>query len=135
MDIIGDILRGTRTIATVGMSTDENKSAHAIPASLLERGFDVIPVHPEAGEILGRTAYRRVEDIPQQVDVVQVFRPSHEAADVARSAVAAGATTLWLQAGISSPEARAIAEEAGLRYVENYCLGKEAARRNFTVAA
>lgn len=81
----------------------------------------MIPVHPSADVLLGERVYRSLADIPEPVDLVDVFRPATEAPEIARQAVAIGAKTLWLQQGIVSPEARRIAEEAGLTYVEDRC--------------
>ncbi|MFF0143844.1 hypothetical protein ATK36_4023 [Amycolatopsis sulphurea] len=116
-----EILAGARTIAVVGLSRDPSKEAHAVPAVLQAHGFRIIPVHPSATELLGEKVYRKLEDIPEPVDLVDVFRPSVETPEVARSAVAIGAKALWLQQGIVSEKARRIAEEAGLAYVENRC--------------
>jgi predicted CoA-binding protein len=85
-------------------------------------GWRIIPVNPHADEILGEPVYRQLADVHEQVGLVDVFRPSTQTPDVARQAVAAGATALWLQLGIASAEARAIAEGAGLLYVEDRCL-------------
>jgi hypothetical protein len=85
-------------------------------------GWRIIPVNPHADQILGERVYRLLGNIPEQVGLVNVFRPSGQTADVARQAVAAGATALWLQLGIASAEARAIAEDAGLLYVEDRCM-------------
>ena len=80
--------------------------------------------------ILGEQVYRTLADVPEQVGLVDVFRPSGQTPDIARQAVAAGATALWLQLGIASAEARAIAEDAGLLYVEDRCLVIEQRRLN-----
>ena len=122
------ILRQARTVAVVGCSTRPYKAAHRIPQQLQERGWRIIPVHPWAEEILGERAYRALADIPEPIDLVDVFRPSAETPGVARQAVDVGAKALWLQLGISSPQARRIAEEAGLDYVEDNCTGALAAR-------
>jgi uncharacterized protein len=82
----------------------------------------IIPVNPHADAILGEHAYRTLRDVPGQVGLVNVFRPPEQTPDIGRQAVAAGATALWRQLGIASQEARAIAEEAGLLYVEDRCL-------------
>jgi predicted CoA-binding protein len=86
------------------------------------RGWRIVPVNPRGGVVLGEPAYRSLADVPEQVGLVDVFRPSEKTPEIARQAVAAGASALWLQLGIASAEARAIAEEAGLLYVENRCL-------------
>jgi predicted CoA-binding protein len=116
------ILRESRTIAVVGLSTNPAKAAHSVPAAMQAAGFRVIPVHPSAESILGERAYRTLADVPEPVDVVEVFRPSPEAPGVAREAVGIGAKALWLQQGIASPGARAIAEDGGLAYVEDECM-------------
>ncbi len=121
-----DILSRSRRIAVVGCSASPGKEAHDVPRFLLESGFDVQPVNPVASEIFGRKAYKALADVPGPIDLVNVFRPAEEAPGVARQAVAAGAKALWLQLGIRSPEARRIAEEAGLAYVEDRCIRTEA---------
>src|SRR4051812_48739898 len=92
-------------------------------------GWRVIPVNPNAsGELLGEKVYPRLADIPEPVEVVNVFRPSAEAADVVRQAADIGAKAVWLQLGIMSAEARAIAAEHGILYVEDRCMAVERAR-------
>ena len=119
------LLKTAKTIAVVGCSATPGKDAHEVPRYLMEQGFDVIPVNPTAPEILGRKAYRSLADVPVPIDVVNVFRPSAEAPDVARQAVAVGAKAVWLQTGIESDEARRVATQAGLAYVENRCIRTE----------
>ena len=94
-----------------------------MPAGLQQRGFRIIPVNPYASELFGERVYRSLLDIPKdiQVDIVDVFRPSADAPEIARQAVAIGAKALWLQLDIRSDEARRIAEGAGLDYVEDEC--------------
>jgi predicted CoA-binding protein len=116
-----EVLAGAKTIAVVGLSRDPDKAAHGVPAVLQAHGFRIIPVHPSATELLGEKVYRTLADIPEPVDLVDVFRPSPEAAGIAEQAVAIGAKALWLQQGIVSAEARRIAEDAGLDYVEDRC--------------
>jgi predicted CoA-binding protein len=99
-----------------------------VPAAMQAYGWRVIPVNPHAETLLGERVYRRLADIPEPVDVVNVFRPSAEAAGIARQAVEIGAKALWLQLGIRSEEARRIAEDAGLIYVEDRCVAVERAR-------
>jgi hypothetical protein len=119
---VDHILRGYDTITVVGASAATTKAAHSVPAQMQNHGWRIIPVNPHASEILGEPVYRTLADVPEQVGLVDVFRPSRQAADVARQAVAVGASALWLQLGIVSAEARAIAEDAGLLYVEDRCL-------------
>jgi hypothetical protein len=116
-----EILASAKTIAVVGLSRDPAKAAHGVAATLQAHGFRIIPVHPSATELLGEKVYRSLKDIPEPVDLVDVFRPSPEAPGIAADAVAIGAKALWLQQGIVSAEARHIAEDAGLEYVEDRC--------------
>jgi len=120
--IVERILTSYDTITVVGASAHGAKAAHTVPAYMQKHGWRIIPVNPHADEILGEPVYRTVGDIREQVGLVDVFRPSAQTPDIARQAVAAGATALWLQLGIASAEARAIAEAAGLLYVEDRCL-------------
>lgn len=120
--IVQRILTSFDTITVVGASAHPAKAAHTVPAHMQQHGWRIIPVNPHADEILGEPVYRTVGDVPEQVGLVDVFRPSGQTPDIARQAVAAGATALWLQLGIASAEARAIANAAGLLYVEDRCL-------------
>lgn len=119
------LLQRARSVAVVGCSATPGKDAHEVPKAVLQRGYDVHPVNPSAKEIFGRKAYATLAEVPKPIDVVNVFRPAEEAPDIARQAVAAGARALWLQTGIVSDEARRIAEEAGLDYVEDACMRTE----------
>jgi uncharacterized protein len=121
-DIIEQILTSYDTITVVGASRAAGKAAHSVPAHMQRHGWRIIPVNPHADLILGEPVYRTLADVPEQVGLVDVFRPPGQAADIARQAVAAGATALWLQLGIASAQARSIAREAGLLYVEDRCL-------------
>lgn len=120
--LVQRILTSYDTITVVGASAAAAKAAHSVPAHMQRHGWRIIPVNPHADQILGEQVYRVLSDVPEQVGLVDVFRPSEQAADIARQAVAVGATALWLQLGIVSAEARAIAEGAGLLYVEDRCL-------------
>jgi uncharacterized protein len=116
------ILTSYATITVVGASRAAAKAAHSVPAHMQRHGGLIIPVNPHADEILGEPVYRTLAGVPEQVGLVDVFRPPWQAPDIARQAVAGGATALWLQLGIASAEARAIAEDAGLLYVQDRCL-------------
>ena len=119
---VEQILRTYDTITVVGASANPSKAANEVPAYMQARGWRIIPVNPHADEIVGERVYRTLGDIPEQVGLVDVFRPAADAPEVARAAVAAGASALWLQLGIVSAEARRIAEDAGLLYGEDRCL-------------
>jgi predicted CoA-binding protein len=126
--LVGRLLRTHDTIAVVGASRDAGKAAHRIPLRMQQLGWRIIPVNPYAGELFGEKAYPTLADVPEPLGLVDVFRPSADAPDVARQAVAAGATALWLQLGIVSQEARDIAAAAGIDYVEDRCLAVERAK-------
>jgi uncharacterized protein len=117
------LLEGTHTIAVVGLSRHPFKAAYAIPSHLQACGFRIIPVNPHATELLGERCYAELADVPDEVDLVDVFRPAEHAPEIVRQAVERGFPAVWLQSGIRSPEAQRLAEEAGITYVENRCLG------------
>lgn len=116
-----EILAASKTIAIVGASRREGRPSRNVMRYLLDAGYDVVPVNPECDEVLGVPAVASLAEIDRPIDVVDVFRRSEHAAGVAREAVETGAAALWLQLGIVSADARAIAEKAGLDYVENEC--------------
>ena len=129
------ILTSYDTITVVGASAAPAKAAHYVPAHMQQHGWRIVPVNPHADEILGQPVYRTLADVPGPVGLVDVFRPSGQTPDVARQAVAAGATALWLQLGIASAEARDIATRAGLLYVEDRCLVIEQRRLGLSAPA
>jgi predicted CoA-binding protein len=122
------IYRSARTIAVVGASANEAKAAHTIPAYLHSQGYRIVPVSPRGGEMYGERVHPSLDSIEGPVDVVDVFRPSREAEAVAQDAVAIGVPVLWFQPGTDTPEAVAIASEAGLTVVTGRCMGDTHAR-------
>jgi predicted CoA-binding protein len=129
------ILTESTTIAVVGASRHEHKAAYAVPLQMRLHGWRVIPVNPYAERIWDEPCYARLADVPEPIDLVDVFRPSDQAADVVRQAVEVGARAVWLQQGITSPEGRRIAEAAGLDYVEDLCIAVERALGRVTKRA
>ncbi|SCE76808.1 CoA-binding protein [Micromonospora mirobrigensis] len=126
------ILTESAVIAVVGASRDPGKAAHRVPLEMQRHGWRIIPVNPTVDALFGERAYPTLADIPHPVDLVDVFRPAADAVDVVRQAVAIGAPAVWLQLGIVSAEARRIAEEAGIDYVEDRCLIVERAAGGLT---
>ena len=108
-----EVLASAKTIAVVGASRDPRKAGGSVPEGLQRRGFRIIPINPFADELFGERVYRTLADVPEKVDLVDVFRPAPDAPEIARQAVAIGAKGLWLQLDIRSEEARRIAEAAG----------------------
>jgi predicted CoA-binding protein len=113
----------TKTIAVVGASENRQKAAFGIPAYLRREGYRIIPVNPRGGEWLGEPLRASLSEIDEQVDAVDVFRPAEETPEIARQAAAIGAKVLWLQEGIHSDEAQRIAEDAGMTFVSDTCMG------------
>ncbi len=116
-----EILESTTTIAVVGASRDPSKAGGSVPVGLQRRGFRIIPINPFADVLFGERVYRSLAEVPEKIDLVDVFRPAADAPEIARQAVAIGARALWLQIDIRSEEARRIAGAAGLDYVEDEC--------------
>jgi predicted CoA-binding protein len=116
-----EVLEGATTIAVVGASRNPDKAGGSVPEGLQRRGFRIIPINPFADTLFGERVYRSLAEVPEKVDIVDVFRPAADAPEIARQAVAIGAKALWLQLDIRSEEARRIAEGAGLDFIENEC--------------
>ena len=118
-----DILTKYKNIALVGASKDLEKTSSIVMKYLQNNGYKVYPVNPtiKGEKILGEKVFAKVSEIDEQVDIIDVFRPSNEAAEIANEAVKIKAKVLWLQLDIKSPEARKIAEANNIIYVENKC--------------
>jgi predicted CoA-binding protein len=122
MDDVRALLTETRTWAVVGCSPDPGRDSHRVAALLKREGFTVIPVNPNGGdELIGERCYARLADIPEPVDVVDVFRRSEEAGAHVDEAIAIGARGVWLQLGVIDEAAAERARAAGLRVVMNRC--------------
>lgn len=113
-----------KTIAVVGMSPQEERPSFRVGKYLLEHGYDVIPVRPGGGEILGIPVFASLKEIGRPVDVVDVFRRSEDCEEIARDAVSIGAKVLWLQEEVVNSEAENIAGQAGLLFVMDTCIKK-----------
>jgi predicted CoA-binding protein len=121
-DELRSILKGAKTIAVVGLSSDPDRYSFEVGSYLEAQGYRIIPVNPHETEVLGEKAYPSLEDVPDAIDVVNVFRKAEETPAIARQAVAFGAKVLWLQSGIVNDEARRIAEDGGLHVVMGVCI-------------
>jgi predicted CoA-binding protein len=128
-DVVAQILRDTKTIAVVGLSSNPMRASHGVAEYLKNTGYRIIPVNPNETEVLGEKAYARLEDVPEPVDIVDVFRRAEEVPAVAESAIKIKAKVLWMQLGIENAEAAERARAAGLVVVEDSCLMVEHKRR------
>jgi predicted CoA-binding protein len=122
------ILERTRTIAVVGLSSRPERDSNRVAQFLQARGYRIIPVNPNETEVLGEQAYPSLAEVPEAVDLVDVFRRSSSTPEVAEQAAAVGAPVLWLQLGIENDDARRIAEDAGLTVVMDLCIRTVVAR-------
>ena len=114
-----------KNVAVVGMSRDPSKDAHLIPKYLINNGYNVIPVNPTADEILGRKCYKSLLDVPEKIDIVDVFRPSEHVPPIVQDAIAKGVKVVWMQLGISNKEATQEAAEHDIKVVYNRCMLQE----------
>jgi uncharacterized protein len=128
-DPILDLLRRTKTIAVVGLSSNPARPSHEVSSYLQSVGYRIIPVNPNEREVLGAKSYPRLEDISEAIDIVDIFRRSEEVSPIIDSAIAIRAKAVWLQLGVVSPHACEIARSAGLLAVEDFCLLVEHKRR------
>jgi uncharacterized protein len=129
-DQLRQLLLDTKVIAVVGLSANSDRPSNQVAWYLHHRGYRLFGVNPKCPEpeVFGVPMLASLDQVPEPIDLVDVFRRPEHTPDVARDAVAAGAGALWLQLGIRSDEARAVATEAGLAYVEDRCLKVEHAR-------
>ena len=122
------VLHNSKTIAIVGLSDNELRASHFVGYYLKRHGYRVIPVNPRQTEILGQKCYPSLLDVPEPVDIVDVFRAPDALPGIARDAVAIHAGTLWCQFGVINADGARIAEEGGLTVIKDRCLKVEHAR-------
>ena len=127
MSNIKEILSKHKSIAMIGVSNDPTKASTIVMKYMQEYGYKVYPVNPFAKgqKILGEEVFSKITEIKEPIDIVDVFRPSNEALEIAKDTVRIGAKVLWLQLGIKSDAARSIVEEKNIEYVENKCTKME----------
>ena len=127
MNDIKEILSKYKSIAMIGVSNDATKASTIVMKYMQKYGYKVYPVNPSAKgqKILGEEVFSKITEIKDPVGIVDVFRPSKEALDIAKDTVKIGAKVLWLQLGIKSDAARSIVEEKNIEYVENKCTKME----------
>ena len=122
------ILKSYHTIAVVGLSPEPDRASHQVAAYLQSHGYRIIPVNPQCREVLGETCYASLKDIPEPVEVVDIFRKAEAIPALVEEAMAVGARVIWMQLGLESAEAAAKARAAGLQVVMNRCMKIEHAK-------
>jgi predicted CoA-binding protein len=122
------VLHSAKTIAIVGLSTNELRASYFVGYYLKRHGYRIIPVNPRESEILGEKCYAHLTDIPEPVDIVNVFRAPSALPQIARDTVAIGAGALWCQFGVINEEGARIAEEGGVTVIMDRCIKVEHAR-------
>ena len=125
MSNIPELLRTSRTIAVVGLSGRRMRPSYGVSEYMQRAGYRIIPVNPQESEILGEKCFASLEDIPEPVDIVDVFRRPEFVPEIVESAIRIGAKTVWLQEGVIHEEAAARARAAGLSVVQDRCILKE----------
>ena len=128
-DVILDILKQYRTIAVVGLSSNPLRPSFGVSEYMQEAGYRIIPVNPNEREVLGEKSYARLEDVPDKIDIVDIFRRTEEVAEVVESAIRIGAKVVWMQQGIENETAAEKARSAGLVAIEDACILVEHRRR------
>ena len=122
-DKIQTILKTSRTMAVIRASKNEKKDSYKVMKYLQHKGYKIFPINPNLSDrkILGETVYDKIGDIQNDIDIVNVFRPSDEVITIAKQAIKKKAKTLWLQLDIISPESKLIIESEGINFIENKC--------------
>jgi predicted CoA-binding protein len=128
-DPITKILRESKNIAVVGLSSNPMRPSFGVTEYMQGAGYRIIPVNPNETEVLGEKSYARLEDVPEKIEIVNVFRRAEEVAPVVESAIRIGAKVVWMQSGIESEEAAEKARAAGLVVIEDACILVEHRRR------
>ena len=128
-DSISQILKNSRTIAVVGLSSRRHRPSFGVSEYMQSAGYRIIPVNPSETEVLGEKCYARLEDVPEAVDIVNIFRRSEFVPEIVDSAIRIGARSVWMQEGVAHPEAAERARRAGLSVVMNCCILKEHIKR------
>jgi predicted CoA-binding protein len=128
-DPVAELLRASKTIAVVGLSGNPARPSHEVAAYLQRVGYRIIPVNPDVREVLGEKAYARLEDVPEKVDIVDIFRRTEEVGAVVESAIGIRAKVVWMQLGVEDGVAAEKARRRGLVVIEDACLLVEDRKR------
>ena len=124
-DEVREILKATKVIAVVGLSDKPDRPSYGVAAYMQRQGYRIIPVNPAVAEVLGEKAYASLKDVPEKVDMVDVFRKPDALPGIVEEAIAVGAKSVWMQEGVVNNAAAERARAAGLKVVMDRCLLKE----------
>jgi predicted CoA-binding protein len=133
-DPVLEILKTSKTIAVVGLSSRRMRPSYGVAEYMQSAGYKIIPVNPNETEVLGERSYPRLEDVPERVDIVDIFRRSEYVSSIVESAIRIGARAVWMQDGVFHSAAATRAREAGLFVIEDSCILKEHMHRRRTLA-
>ena len=122
MSNILELLKKSHTIAVVGISSNALRPSNGVSAYMKRAGYHIVPVNPDETEVLGEKAYARLEEVPEKIDIVNVFRRSEYVPEIVESAIRIGAKSVWMQEGVMDPEAADRARAAGLEVVMDRCI-------------
>ena len=125
-----DIINKYKNIAVYGMSDKEEKPSHYVPTYFVDQGYTIMPIHPKAKKIKGLKVFKTIKDVDGEIEILDVFRPSQDAVGIVKEAIERNKEkgdikVIWLQEGIVSEEAKALAIEAGIDFVQDHCIYKE----------
>jgi uncharacterized protein len=126
---ITKVLKEAKTVAVVGLSSRSHRASYGVSETLLESGYRIFPVNPNESEVLGEKCYARLEDIPEKVDIVDIFRRSEFVPEIVDSAIRIGARAIWMQEGVEDEASAERARRAGLFVIMDNCIAKEIYKR------
>jgi len=129
MDPIAALLEKYKTLAVVGLSSKSSRPSHGVAAYMKARGYRIIPVNPKETAVLGEKAYASLDEVPDPVEIVVIFRRPEHVPEVVKSAIRKGAKVIWMQEGVAHEDAARRARARGLEVVEDRCILKEYAKR------
>jgi hypothetical protein len=124
-DSVLEILKASKTIAVVGLSSRRMRPSYGVAEYMQSAGYRIVPVNPNETEVLGEKSYARLEDIPERIDIVDIFRRSEYVPDIVESAIRVGTRAVWMQEGVSHAAAAERARQAGLFVIEDSCILKQ----------
>src|SRR5579871_1534432 len=127
---ITEILSSAKTIAVVGLSGKRYRASYGVTETLIESGYRIIPVNPNEAEVLGEKCYARLEDIPEKIDIVDIFRRSEFVSEIVDAAIRVGARAIWMQEGVEDERSAEKARRAGLFVIMDNCIAKEIYKRS-----